>query len=325
MAREVGAMITFNDAQYMVDNQDYTALDTIPNSNELMTRSAIEYYLDIDTTYGNFSSYSSNELVPYQELKSNAPTQLPTGGVITEIDENGTTYRIHSFTSTGVFDPKGHTLSTEYIVVGGGGGGGHIIGVNRGAGGGGAGEYISGTTTISSTMNITIGAGGNQEQNGGDTSMGNITAIGGGAGAGAGTGFNGSTGASGGGGSATYQGGTSGKAGISQKGHAGGDGGSTPRAGGGGGGYLSAGKDNTQGSLGGNGITNDINGNSIVYAQGGKGGINGDENTTVYTNPDPTAYSGSGGYGAYSIGASGTTVEASSGASGVVIIKYVKP
>ena len=67
MAREQYAMITFNDAQYMANYEGYTALDTIPSSEQLMTRSAIEYYLDVDTT--NFSGYGSDELVPYHLIQ----------------------------------------------------------------------------------------------------------------------------------------------------------------------------------------------------------------------------------------------------------------
>jgi hypothetical protein len=66
MGRETGRPITFFDAKYMVDNEGFAALQTIPQTAQCLTRTAIENYLDVDTSY--FSTYASNQLVPYNKL-----------------------------------------------------------------------------------------------------------------------------------------------------------------------------------------------------------------------------------------------------------------
>ena len=64
-------------------------------------------------------------------------------------------YTIHTFTSSGTFNPT-QTLAVDYLIVSGGGGGGGWSG-----GGGGAGGLLSGNTTLTSqTYTITIGSGG---------------------------------------------------------------------------------------------------------------------------------------------------------------------
>ena len=56
-----------------------------------------------------------------------------TGGIVTDYTSSGTTYRVHSFLSSGIFHVE-DAMNVEYLVVAGGGGGGA-----GGGGGGGAG------------------------------------------------------------------------------------------------------------------------------------------------------------------------------------------
>ena len=78
----------------------------------------------------------------------------PTGGVATE---PGDGYRYHTFTTNGVFDPRGSSLSTEYLVVGSSG---QYAAGSYYASGGAGGCVRIGTTTILTTQAITVGAGG---------------------------------------------------------------------------------------------------------------------------------------------------------------------
>ena len=75
MGRETNRPINFFDAQYMVDNEGFTALQTIPGSNKCMTRAEIETYINADSA--NFSSYTSNRLVPYNLLISTGDITKP--------------------------------------------------------------------------------------------------------------------------------------------------------------------------------------------------------------------------------------------------------
>jgi hypothetical protein len=66
MGRETNRPITYFDAQYMVDNEGFDALQTIPQSAQCMTKTQIESHINADTS--NFSSYAANQLVPYHLL-----------------------------------------------------------------------------------------------------------------------------------------------------------------------------------------------------------------------------------------------------------------
>jgi len=66
MGRETNRPITFFDAQYMVDNEGFEALQTIPQTAKCMTRAEIEAHINADIS--NFSAYTSNRLVPYHLL-----------------------------------------------------------------------------------------------------------------------------------------------------------------------------------------------------------------------------------------------------------------
>ncbi|MEE1963554.1 BACON domain-containing protein [Allomuricauda taeanensis] len=64
MARSTNAMITYNDLDYMVDNEGFRAKTTIPTSNRCMTKSALEA-----STYVYFTdTYANNQLVPYNHI-----------------------------------------------------------------------------------------------------------------------------------------------------------------------------------------------------------------------------------------------------------------
>jgi hypothetical protein len=111
------------------------------------------------------------------------------GGTVSTVVENGQTYRVHKFTSSGTLSVvRGGEV--ELVMIGGGGSGG----VDNG-GGAGAGGLIDKTIYVENdtSYNIVIGAGGAARpgsaddgpgNNGADTTAFSLTAIGGGAGSG---------------------------------------------------------------------------------------------------------------------------------------------
>ena len=202
-----------------------------------------------------------------------------------EIAQNYDALKVRYTSYTNTFTPTcgGGSGKVEVLCVAGGGGGGK----NHGGGGGGAGGllYNSAFTVSSNTgIALTVGAGGQEQNNGSNTTFSSLTSIGGGAGASEG-GSNGNSGGSGGGGSG-YATPTDGGSGTTGQGFAGGRG-SYPNTdntyghGGGGGGAGSAGTDGTEGNgatvgvagTGGNGLSYSISGNSQFYAAGGGGGF----------------------------------------------------
>jgi len=268
------------------------------------------------------------------------------GNSVYEIVVDGTTYRVHVFTSTG---SNTFTVTSggpvEYLIVGAGGGGGGYVA----AGGGGAGGLLTGRfTTTAQAYTITVGAGGaggpaNQSSNGvngGNSSAFGLTAIGGGGG---GRGWSLAAGGTGGSGGGTSGGdGISGAAflaggsGTSGQGNAGGGGRrctSNSGTGGAGGGAGSAGitPDCSPrfAAKGGEGISLSISGLSNFYAGGGSGdsynpnlqgfggqgggGSSNGENGPLNGTPNT---GGGGGSGGNLSGAGGT------GGSGIVIIRY---
>ncbi len=117
-----------------------------------------------------------------------------TGGdnvVTTTID--GTSYKIHTFLSSGTFTVTGANGVADILVIAGGGSGGGVIGA-----GGGAGGYVHATnvTVAAGTYTVTVGDGGDGDtydqntslsDNGDDSSInitGVATAVGGECGAG---------------------------------------------------------------------------------------------------------------------------------------------
>jgi len=266
--------------------------------------------------------------------------------------------------STAINTNGGNSLSlafmVDYLVVGGGGGGagsGNDTGA-WGGGGGGAGGMLTGGFNLSSVSadnvyTVTVGVGGSggprsgttslqQGTNGGNSVLGDITALGGGGGGA--YKFVGSAGGSGGGGGGRGTGNnlrTAGGAGTAGQGFGGGDSrddDSTGRTAGGGGGGADGlgGVGGTDASIGGNGglgLASSITGSSVIYAAGGGGGA-------IDTNGGSSETAGTGGYG---IGGNGSTSgNASAGAtntgsggggvghqgvggsggSGIVIVRY---
>lgn len=105
---------------------------------------------------------------------------LPSGGTVTTAGG----YRVHTYTSSGVFVHNG-TLDVQYLLVGGGGGGGLAEHNGAGDGGGGAGAggmLVSSGTVTGSSSSVTVGAGGSGMANGGSTTFAGETAVGGGRG-----------------------------------------------------------------------------------------------------------------------------------------------
>lgn len=327
---------------------------------------------------GNYTnSYGGNGgsgIVVLRYAVTNSPfvsnqSIVASGGEISEYTGNGTNgtngvlYRAHTFKYTGTssflvgYAPTGSTV--EYLVVAGGGSGGGV-GVNMGsAGGGGAGgvlKYVSSDASNNSqnplsvaagTYSVVVGGGGTAPgyvsqngANGGNSSLGSLTAIGGGgggsgSGGGGGTTRPGSSGGSGGGGgySDTSPGaGGPGTAGPPIQGYNGGSGGSGSPYGAGGGGGAGAVGGSGHGKAGGIGVASYITGSNTTYGGGGGGG---NQSSTPETNP-----AGGGGKGAYGItggsfatagtnglgggggGGSNNSRIAANGGSGIVIIRY---
>jgi hypothetical protein len=261
-----------------------------------------------------------------------------TGGTVTDTVINGTTYRVHTFTTSGTFSTSTTNLPLTVLLVGGGGGGGAGstgAGQNCG-GGGGAGGYISIETNVPASTNysIVIGSGGTGGDGGASALAGNsttgfsYTALGGGIGAQRTPNTVSGQGGSGGGGFAFNNGGTTGNTSIQFSTYGYGQGGSGASgseapagifrggSGGGGGGnaaYL----------VNGPGVINNITGANVTYAPGGGGGLAQPSSSNyVGANTLPN-YGAGGGGGTSSQGPSltGRTTGAT-GADGVVIIRY---
>ena len=99
------------------------------------------------------------------------------GGDETTITENNVTYKVHTFTATGILtvtSADNNIASVEYLVLAGGGGGGSPGGGgNVSGGGGGAGGFRTGTFNLTSgTYTVSVGAGGATNVNGEDSFIG---------------------------------------------------------------------------------------------------------------------------------------------------------
>ena len=253
------------------------------------------------------------------------------GGTETTYTSGGTTYKVHSFTSSGVFRVTA-AISVNFLIVGGGGGSSTAEGYQGATGGGGAGGMVEGTgiTIPVGKHTVTVGSGGAAggtyalAGNGGDSVFNygtTITAKGGGGGSDYGT--DGQDGGSGSGGAepnraagaSTQSSQNSGISGIAQFGNSGGAAAGYQSGAGGGGGAGSDGQARSAGGAGGSGRANSITGSSVTYAVGGNGGATG------YVNGSP----GTNGRGN---GASGATSShpnegaGAAGGSGIIIIRY---
>lgn len=291
------------------------------------------------------------------EIWVTLPAFVATGGTVTDINEGGVDYRVHTFTSSDTFEVSGTQVSSkniEYLVVAGGGSGSSTSG--GGAGGfrtnvpgstsGGNSSPESSLTLSPGQHTVVVGAGGASIQgpeingnSGEDSSFASITSIGGG---GAGRQISradasGLDGGSGGGRGTGYL--ASGTPGSGTAGQ-GSDGGTstdyTKYYAGGGGGAGQKGGDGTD-VYGGDGLSSSIDGSSKNYAGGG--GANAHPTRT--DNPRGVGGIGGGGDAALSEanengedggtntgggGGAGNRADDSytsgAGGSGIVIIRY---
>ena len=275
---------------------------------------------------------------------------IATGGdSVYDVNVDGTTYRVHVFTTTGT---SSFTVNrggeVEYLIVAGGGGGGGSDDFSGGGGGGGAGGLLAGTTTVTpQAYTITVGIGSTRpntttQTNGNNSSAFGLTAIGGGAGVGR---FINGT-ANGGSGGGQHRGSGPGT-GTSGQGNNGGIAGRPGSASGGGGGGGGAGQIGQAGSVdsggtGGAGVSSNISGISTFYAGGGGGGKDGGgahglggiggggdshpTNDTSGKDGVPNTGGGGGGGSSDSDGtnfwSNGSGGRGGNGGSGIVIIRY---
>jgi hypothetical protein len=271
------------------------------------------------------------------------------------LTENGVEYIVERYSNTGTsgFTPPVGVQRIEYLIVAGGGPGG--TGTDRTSGGGGAGGLLAGVTNVpQSALTVTVGAGGTNNTNGGNSVFDSLTAIGGGAGGRGAPYVNGQAGGSGGGGqhnAASVSG--SGTAGQGNPGGEGYDSGNVNQAfaAGGGGGAGAAGGSatvnpttGTAGS-GGSGILSSISGLALYYSGGGGGGAQTDQvaylrgpagqggggaggratvtGAQVRPGAPGLVNTGGGGGGGSSSGTGALTGGA--GGSGVVLLRYTLP
>tara|TARA_R110002126_G_scaffold41958_1_gene121709 strand:- start:469 stop:1797 length:1329 start_codon:yes stop_codon:yes gene_type:complete len=289
---------------------------------------------------GNYAQHSTFSLYGVAALGTTPVTGPKAFGG--NIVANDGTYWIHTFLTSGTFTPATE-LSCDYLVVAGGGGGGGDI-----AGGGGAGGYKAANSfAISSSLTVTVGAGGagqttypsiGRGANGSNSVLSSITSTGGGGGSqGGATGKPGGSGGSGGGSGGTNGGsplnpiGTASPAGQGSDGGQGNNGGSGSGRGGGGGGASATGASGTTSGAGGAGTSNSISGSAVTYAGGGGSG-------SYETTAGAGGAGGGGAGGRYApptVGGAGTTntgggggggsagsAYGGNGASGIVIIRY---
>ena len=247
------------------------------------------------------------------------------GNSVYNIDTDGTTYRVHVFTTVG---NSTFTVTNggqiEYLIVAGGGGGGASRGGGTAGGGGGAGGLLTGFTTVTSqAYTITVGAGGSPggiNNNGvaplagGNSVAFGLTAVGGGR---AGTYALNEGGVGGSGGGGAYTGGSGGVsfgAGTTDQGNAGGNGNAganQPGGGGGGAGSIGGTATATISGAGGVGISSNITGIITSYAGGGGGGLYAGGGTA-----SGGGFGGGGDGGGLSIGVAATAGTPNSGGGG---------
>ena len=245
------------------------------------------------------------------------------GGIITQYEDSGTTYRVHTFRGSGKFFVSAGAADVDYLIVAGGGG--------AWQGGGGAGGMLTdtGVAVSAGTYTIVVGTGGtfgnDSPVNGGNSSALGITATGGGNDRrAADTTSVSADGGSGGGGSYTSSYQTKGDASPAGQGNDGGDGVSGGMAGGGGGAGEAG---NTDGAgYGGDGATGyGITATTPYYAGGGgavgsgetTGGLGGDGG-----GGDNVSGTGTGGTPNTGGGAAGNSSTANTAGAGIVIIRY---
>jgi autotransporter-associated beta strand protein len=265
-----------------------------------------------------------------------------TGGTVVDYTQNGVTYRVHTFTSSGTLNVTSGSTVDVLVVAGGGAGGTY-------GGGGGAGGVIKQSTTLTTgSKTVTVGSGGNGTD-GGESSFNGLAAGGGGGGGNVDVkgraGVNATTvgGSAGGSGrgtaySAASAGTPAGNNSTTFSNASGANPSSGWMSGSGGGGAGAVGYDGASdlnehtgtAAEGGIGITSDITGSSQYYGGGGggtwqngsdrpDGGLGGGgkgSTTTDNTLSSGTANTGGGGGGGW------TGSPGGNGGSGIVIVRY---
>lgn len=66
-------MVTFNNLQDAVTTGVFTAKTTIPTSQECITKTDADIYVNIDTSYASYAAKSANQLVAKQDLVASSP------------------------------------------------------------------------------------------------------------------------------------------------------------------------------------------------------------------------------------------------------------
>jgi hypothetical protein len=289
--------------------------------------------------------------------RTGAPARIASGGTVTAFTGNGTigasgtTYVVHTFTTSNPF-VLNRDRTVEHLIVAGGGGGG-----SDNAGGGGGGGVLVGSGILATADHpIVIGAGGapsgnnnqNLQTNGGNSSFNGLTAFGGGQGGNGQPGARARTaGGSGGGGHGEQfdpdgPPTTTGAAGTVGQGFAGGNGnrsttnGSGDGGGGGGAGAAGRNAESQKPGDGGIGLASDITGTNHFYGSGGGGGTHRDTTASRRSGAGGTRTGGGGGgslgdvnggdgddgFGGGGGGSATTAFSGGAGGSGVVILRY---
>jgi uncharacterized repeat protein (TIGR02543 family) len=217
-------------------------------------------------------------------------------------------YTIYTFTTAGTCFwtvPSG-VADVEVLAVAGGAGGGYSYD-NSGAGGGAGGQVKTGTVTLSTTAEVTVGAGGaggttssRRGGSGGNSSISTVSALGGTGGCGSRSSCANSSQATS---SAAANGGLGGSGGASGRG---------------GGGSNTAGSTTTT-TAAGAGTASSYSGTSVTYGAGGTGGTARGASTNI-AGTAGTVNTGNGGGGASAKSSSGE-VNGGAGGSGLLIVR----
>jgi len=304
---------------------------TVPVGTTAQQPTGVAGMVRFNSTSNRLEVYNGTDWQGLAEQQNTGGTISTSGG-----------YKIHTFTSSGIFTMT-NIGQVDYLVVAGGGGGGAGV-----AGGGGAGGFLTGNISLGpGAYTVTVGGGGvggihsntHRGTSGDNSSIETratlIVANGGGAGASSqqgGPGLGALSGGSGGGGSyyADSPNIKSGNSGTSGQGNNGGNANSVQNGAGGGGAGSAGSNAGSSGGNGGIGLQSSISGTNTYYAGGGGGGSNttagtggagggGNGGVSGNNGVDGTDGLGGGGGGGwnYSGGNGG------SGGDGIVIIRYL--